>query len=100
MPDGRTDLQDLLESITTHVYFQPPPAFQMSYPCIVYNRSAILPRFADNKVYNKANRYSITVIDVNPDSAIPDQIADLPQCKFDRAFVSDGLNHNVFSIIF
>lgn len=98
---NRLDLQELLLDLgVDNVYFQPPPAFKMLYPCIVYNRSNIYPRFADNSVYSTENRYSITVIDSNPDSDIPNKVAALPRCKFDRNFASDGLNHDVFSIIF
>lgn len=98
----RLDLKTKLESIlgSTNVYFQPPPGFLMSYPCIVYNRSNIRTRSADNVPYALTNQYTITVMDPNPDSTIPDSIAKLPQCSFDRAFRTEGLNNNVFTILF
>lgn len=98
----RLDLQTLLESIlgSENVYFQPPPNFEMSYPCIVYNRSDIRAKHGDNFPYKRDKQYSITVIDANPDSEIPDQIAALPQCAFDRHFTSENLNHDVFNILF
>lgn len=98
----RLDLQDLLVEIldSDHVYFQPPPSVQMEYPCIVYNRELIVPKWAENKPYFLGNRYQVTVIDRNPDSEIPDKIAALPLCVHDRFFIADNLNHNVFKMFF
>ena len=98
----RLDLQTLLENLlgTDNVYFQPPPGHLMSYPCIVYNRSNIRSDHADNSPYIHDKEYSLTVIDANPDSVIPDAISKLPRCSFDRHFVSENLNHDVFNILF
>ncbi|OFW79483.1 MAG: hypothetical protein A2201_03265 [Alicyclobacillus sp. RIFOXYA1_FULL_53_8] len=98
----RLDLQTLFETIidSENVYFQPPPGYMMAYPCIVYSRSNIRTKFADNDPYLLMKQYSVTVIDANPDSDIPDKIAALPQCVFDRHFTSEALNHDVFNILF
>ncbi len=97
---SRLDLQTLLETITANVYFQPPESFNMSYPCIVYSRSSALTRYADNKKYLGMKRYQVTVIDQNPDSAIPDKVSDLPYCAFERHFTADNLNHDIYYIYF
>lgn len=97
---ARTDLQMVLEGITTNVYFQPPPNVMMSYPCIVYTRSNGDTIFADNMPYSIETRYTITVIDKNPDSEIPPKIAALCKCIYDRHYISENLNHDVFSIYF
>jgi hypothetical protein len=34
----RLQLQTLLETLTEHVYFQPPENLKVQYPCIVYQR--------------------------------------------------------------
>lgn len=98
----RLKLQELLVNIlgTNNVYFQPPPTIQMSYPCIVYNRSNIKADYAQNVPYKLDKRYTMTYIDPNPDSLIPDKLAWLPKCRFDRAFTAENLNHSVFSIYF
>ena len=98
----RLDLQTLLETIlgSNNVYFQPPPGYLMSYPCIIYNRSSIRTKHADNVPYTFINQYTVTVIDANPDSVIPRKIAELPQCVLDRHFTSDNLNHDVFNLLF
>lgn len=72
----------------------------MKYPCIVYHRSTGDTQFADDIPYVYKKRYQITVMDQNPDSEIPDKIAKLPMCVFDRHFSSDRLNHDVFNIYF
>jgi hypothetical protein len=98
----RADLQVLLKELlgSDHVYFQPPESIKMVYPCIVYKRDLRITRFAENKPYNHGKRYQIIVIDANPDSDLPDKIADLPMCIFDRFYTADNLNHDVFNLFF
>ena len=37
----RVKFQELLESVTTNVYFQPPSTTTIKYPCIIYSRNNI-----------------------------------------------------------
>lgn len=98
----RLNLQAVFVEIvgSDSVYFQPPPNTKMDYPCIVYRRDHITTEFADNEPYNIRKRYQVTVIDRDPDSLIPDKVANLPTCIFDRFFTADNLNHDVFSLFF
>ena len=98
----RLELQTILTGIleTDHVYFQPPPTVTMEYPCIVYRRDYELTRFADDRPYSRKKRYQVTVMDYNPDSIIPDKIAELPLCTYDRFYTADNLNHDVFKLFF
>lgn len=98
----RIQLQSLLEAllVSRNVYFQPPPSVKMKYPCVVYSLSDIDTKFADNNPYSNSRRYQLTAIDPNPDSTIPDKLAWLPMCIFDRSYASDNLNHYVFNIYF
>jgi hypothetical protein len=98
----RSELHDLLKSLvgSGKVYFQPPSGMSMEYPCITYERNSADTKFADNLPYRYEKQYSITVIDKNPDSLIPDRVAKLPQCTFDRQFKSDNMNHDVFRLYF
>jgi hypothetical protein len=100
--DRRLQLQALLEGVleSTNVYFQPPANVQMQYPCIVYSRDSSETKFASNIPYRYTKRYQVTVIDLDPDSGIPDKVAMLPSCAFDRFFTADNLNHDVFNIFF
>jgi hypothetical protein len=87
----RGELHTMLISVlgSTHVY-----------PCIVYSRSGVKADFADDRLYINKKRYMVTVIDSNPDSLIPDKLAALPLCSFDRHFTSNNLNHDVYSMYF
>ena len=98
----RIQLQSLLETLleSRNVYFQPPPSVKMKYPCVVYSLSDIDTKFADNNPYSNSRRYQLTAIDQNPDSTIPDELALLPMCIFDRSYTADNLNHYVFNIYF
>lgn len=98
----RLELQALFVDLlgSENVYFQPPPSITMKYPCIVYNRDQMDIAFADNEAYKHKTRYQVTVIDKDPDSGIPDKVARLPLCTYDRFFAVDELNHDVFNIFF
>lgn len=100
MGQPRLQLQMLLKGITTNVYFQPPNNTVLKYPCIVYNRESTESAYADNSPYRQTKRYSVTVIDSNPDSLLPDKVAQLPLCSHNRFFVADNLNHDVFQLYF
>lgn len=96
----RLELHEILKELCPNVYFQPPSTVKMIYPCIVYERDSARTRFADNLPYRNTKRYSVTVIDRDPDSLIPDRIAALPMCSFNRFFTVNNLNHDVFSLYF
>jgi hypothetical protein len=96
----RSELQDILLDITDKVYFQPPENVKLEYPCIIYQRDFRETGFANNKPYASAKRYLVTVIDRDPDSEIPDKVAELPMSTFNRFFTADNLNHDVYQIFF
>lgn len=96
----RLDLHEKLKTFVPNVYFQPPPSIIMSYPCIVYKRDDAETLFADNSPYRYTKRYMVTVIDPDPDSAIPDKVATLPMCLYNRFYTADQLNHDVFHLFF
>lgn len=102
MARPRLELQTILKDIlgSDNVYFQPPNGLQIKYPCIVYSRDDAKTEFANDKPYTYTKRYQVTVIDKNPDSDIPDKVALLPMCSFNRFFTADNLNHDVFTLFF
>jgi hypothetical protein len=55
-------------------------------------------KFAGNLPYRVSARYTVTVIDQDPDSEIPMKVAQLPMCTHSAFFVAEQLNHNVFDI--
>jgi hypothetical protein len=98
----RLELQALLKSLlgSDKVYFQPPTNTQLQYPCIIYTKDDESTEHANNVPYTRKIRYQVTVIDADPDSLIPDKIAALPLCSFDRFYTSDRLNHNTYQLFF
>ena len=99
---SRLELQTLLEELlgSSNVYFQPPTSFALQYPCIIYFRDVVKTSFADDSPYKFMVRFSVTVIDKNPDSLIPGKIAMLPMCVFDRHYTADNLNHDVYNLYY
>lgn len=104
MAKSRLDLHEILVDIlgSRNVYFQPPESVKLQYPCIVYERSNYFVNSADNIDYRVLKEYTITVIDKNPDSEIPDKVARLPYCNYRPGghFVVDNLNHDVFTLYY
>lgn len=114
----RLDLQAELEEIlgSNQVYFSPPESIKLKYPCIVYTRSSIDSRNANNKVYLKPYRYTVTLIDRDPDSEafkkrekyegeeanslVERLLLHFKYCSHDRTFATDNLNHDVFTIYY
>lgn len=102
MPN-RIELHNELTAIlgTENVYFQPPESLKLKYPCIIYAKDGTNGNFADDKIYASHNRYTITVIDKDPDSSIADKLlGHFSMCSYNRRFSSDNLNHCVLSLYY
>lgn len=100
--DRRLNLQTILENIlgSRNVYFQPPSNTKLSYPCILYSRSDVESKYADNLKYNSRVRYSLTLIGRSPESKLVEDILKLPYCSYDRFYIADTLNHDVFTLFY
>jgi len=99
----RQQLHDILLEIVGengYVYFQPPASLTMQYPCIRYERSTARTAFADDVPYRYTKKYTLTVLDQDPDSDIPDKVAALPQCIHNRWYAVNQLNHDVFELYY
>lgn len=98
----RIDLQNLLEDILgeKHVYYQPPESLKLEYPAIVYSKSRIDKRAANDSAYNLNTRYELIVIDKRPDNLVIEKLLTLPYCSYDRNYKSDNLNHDVLTIYY
>lgn len=84
-----------------HCYFVKPSNNQLKYPCIVYNYVNDLDDYADNIHYRSSKRYTVTVIDEDPDSEIPSRLKNaFPYCASDRNFETEGLSHFVFTLYY
>ena len=100
--DRRMELHQRLVNIlgSNNVYFQPPESIKLAYPCIVYERSDINQKYADNKTYFDMVRYSLTLITRTPESALVKQILELPYCSYDRYYAADSLSHDAFTLFY
>lgn len=100
---SREALHSILVTVlgTSNVYFQPPESVKLSYPCIVYNKTYVMTKHADNKIYNMMDRYKVTVIDRDPDSTIyKDLMNTLELCRHETTMVADNLNNFVLDVYF
>ena len=102
MENRRLQLHEVLCELlgTRCVYFQPPESIEMDYPAIVYGLEDIDKKYANDGVYLSQRKYSVTVIDKDPDSPIVGKVAALPLCGYNRHYEKDNLNHDVFTIFF
>lgn len=102
MADRRKELQAMLEALlgSRNVYFQPPENFKMEYDCIVYKRSPIRNRYADNRVYMQAPKWQLTLITHSPVSPLIQKLSTLPTCRHEQSYVADNLYHNVYDIYY
>ena len=81
-----------------HTYFNPPPSVQMRYPAIKYSLSNVASMYANNGAYILAPTYEVILIDEDPDTQYLKPILMIPQCRFNRFYIADNLNHWVFTI--
>ena len=97
----REDLHRLLKVICPNVYFQPPPNVMLSYPCIIYRKSGNDIRRANNAVYLSTTEYSLTVIERDPDSELPNYILQSFNMAEDgTVYVFDNLYHTPITLYY
>ena len=101
--DRRLILQSKLEELlgSRNVYFQPPETLKMNYPCIRYKKARPRVNHADNIKYFKKDHYELTVITTDPDTDIPDILADaFPYCSIGSPYNSNNLTHYALDLYF
>lgn len=102
MAKTRLNLHEELCSVlgSRHCYFAPPST--MEYPCVRYIRETPDVKDADNIAYSQMDRWTITVIDLDPDSAIPDRLMEhfKHYCRKDREYITEGLYHFVYNLYY
>jgi len=99
----RLKLHELLvEALgSRNVYFEPPETIKMKYPCIVYTRAGGNSKFSNDYTYKHDTRYTVTVIDYDPDSEIGESLLrKFLKCSYDRHFSSENLSHDVYTIFY
>ena len=98
--ESRLELHAVLENIlgSRNVYFNPPESVRMNFPAIVYSRARPETMRANNLLYKQFDAYEVIVIDDDPDSTIVGKVSQLPMCSWDRHYIADNLNHDVFRL--
>ena len=108
----RLDFDRYLKDIVgkcANVYFQPPSNVSgagqkviknIKYPAVIYSVDDYNIRSADNKNYSIDKEYSVEVVTKDQDNTSVDKIVEIPTARFNRSYLSDGLYHSVFVIIF
>ena len=83
------------------VYYQPPASLMLRYPCIVYSKSGVDKRNANDRLYRKVDQYELVIIEEDPDSELLDKVLEhFTMCSFDRAYVSDNLYHKALTLYY
>ena len=100
--DSRVELQEKLEQLlgTRNVYFQPPENVKIKYPAIIYSRTRIDARFANNNGYKLDHAYQVVYVHSNPDDPFIDTLALFPTARFQREYTANNLYHDVFIIYY
>lgn len=85
----------------SRVYFNPPQSVIMKYPCIRYKKLPPALRRANNGIYILTDVYEAVVIDLDPDSVIPEMILRRFQyCSIEQTYTADNLNHTILKIYY
>lgn len=94
------DLLNMLRQAVQHdqVYFQPPENLKIGYPAIVFHLSKIEIDHASDVPYKGAKEYSVTLITKDPEPDVIDEILKIPYSSLDTTYISDGMNHFVFTV--
>lgn len=110
MPASRIDFRNMLQEVVgddVKLYYQPPSDLSgagqvviknITYPCIIYQKSDYNVTSADNTNYIVGKTYTVTLITEDPDSELPDKVMMIPTAKYNRHYMSDGLYHDVYII--
>lgn len=94
------DLLHSLRQVVKHdrVYFQPPENLKIEYPAVVFHLSKMEIDRASDVPYKGAKEYSVTLITKDPEPDVIDEILKIPYSSLDTTYISDGMNHFVFTV--
>jgi len=88
-------LYDILGAETKYtVYGKAPANTTLQYPCIVIKHDNNHDRRADNQIFFKRKKYTLTVITKDILDTTYDLIEEsLPYCRVENNFINDNLYH-------
>lgn len=99
----RLQLHEILCDIlgSRNCYFTPPASLKLKYPCIKYDLDGYDSAYSDNIRYKINKRYTLTLLDFNPDSKIGIRLLEdkrLIRLSSDPVYVMDGLYHYTYTL--
>lgn len=95
------ELHNELLDILPNCYFQPPESVKLVYPCIVYQFDRLDADYSDDILYRTHKRYTLTLIDKNPNSVYFEPILNkFMYISHDRRYVADNLVHDAFVLYY
>lgn len=98
---NRSELHNELLNFTPNVYFQPPSNLQLSYPCIIYDKTPSHKNIANNGVYIRVQGYDLTVVEKTPDNIIAEEIeTSFQYCSITQYFKKDNLNQTKIKLYY
>lgn len=100
---SRLDLQSKLEELlgSRDVYYQSPNSNRMTYPAIVYSKTNIQSKFADDRIYLNNRCYELVVISTCADDPVIDKIlCEFSHISYTRRYVAENLYHDVLTLYY
>lgn len=99
--DKRLDLHSELILYSSNAYFQPPSNVTLQYPCIIYRKSGVDTKRANNKAYVMTTEYQLTVIDKDPDGRIPEELLEhFSMCEMGVPYTFENLYHTPITLYY
>lgn len=103
MNNHRLELHEKLCTLlgTRDVFFQPPENIKIPNRAIIYQLTDAVQRKANNKLYNKVDRYQVLFITPNPDDRLWETILEeFEIANFERHYKYENLNYYSISIYY
>lgn len=80
------------------LFYNPTDNTTLTYPCVLYKRSGITQRHADNLGYHSSEEYQVTIIDKRVDSPLIDVLLTNQYCRYVNEFIVDNMHHTILRI--
>ena len=98
--DQRLLFHSKLSSVLPGValFFSKPPDTELVYPCVIYTRSRAKALHANGKKYSVRPMFTCVLMTNLPDDHLFNILENMSLSTHDRSYLSDDINHDVFTI--
>ena len=80
------------------LFYNPTSNTTLTYPCILYKRTGIRQRHADNICYHSHEVYQVTIIDKRVGTPILPQLLENQYCVYENEFIVDNMHQTILKI--